>query len=149
MKMGYRSQVASVVYGRRDKMIALLVAEKLQSVNIFNVGAGELVKDLAVHEYSRELTHEGPPEPWLRIDLHGNDWKWYPEYEDVQAWGDFLELAEEMECNYEFMRIGENDDDVETDTGGELIEYHLELERSIARGFHNDANEITSQYIGA
>lgn len=55
------------------------------------------------------------------------DWKWYPSYPEVQAiesWLDDLPMED-----FGAMRIGENDDDIET--WGQPGDYEIWLSRSI------------------
>ena len=46
--------------------------------------------------------------------LYGNDWKWYPDYEDVQAWNELWEQMQDIEgISGYFVRVGEENDDIE------------------------------------
>jgi hypothetical protein len=46
--------------------------------------------------------------------LYGNDWKWYPDYEDVQAWNELWENMQDIEgISGYFVRVGEENDDIE------------------------------------
>lgn len=42
-----------------------------------------------------------------------DDWKWYPSYDQVKIWEDFMSLCENQELDYAFVRLGENYDDIE------------------------------------
>jgi hypothetical protein len=46
--------------------------------------------------------------------LYGSDWKWYPDYEDVQAWNELWENMQDIEgISGYFVRVGEENDDIE------------------------------------
>lgn len=46
--------------------------------------------------------------------LYGDDWKWYPDYEDVKAWDDLWHQMQQIEgISGYFLRVGEEHDDVE------------------------------------
>ncbi len=111
--MGYRSDVAIRIIGPRDRMLAEL--------------SGLL---LVGDHYMREALDEFTVMP-LHTDeavlaLNYESWKWYSGYEDVQAfekiWSHFHEIVDDegngIFCGA-FLRIGENDDDVEQRSFGE------------------------------
>lgn len=43
-------------------------------------------------------------------------WKWYPDYPEVKMWEDFLRQLSSNEIEYDFIRIGEDNDDIEVHT---------------------------------
>jgi hypothetical protein len=46
--------------------------------------------------------------------LYGNDWKWYPGYDDVKAWYEMWENMQDIEgISGYFVRVGEENDDIE------------------------------------
>ena len=46
--------------------------------------------------------------------LYGSDWKWYPDYSDVQAWNELWYSMRQVEgISGYFVRVGEERDDVE------------------------------------
>ncbi len=52
--------------------------------------------------------------------LYGADWKWYPDYEDVQAWEDLWNQMQEIEgISGYFCRVGEEPKDIEEQTFGD------------------------------
>jgi hypothetical protein len=58
--------------------------------------------------------------------------KWYDSYPDVQNFARMLDDLGEMEgLNYEFMRVGEEYDDLEQAQRGNDLQYHLGLSRHI------------------
>ena len=50
---------------------------------------------------------------WTKITFDAEDVKWYETYDDVILWMDFMAKAEELELGVEFIRIGEEPDDIE------------------------------------
>lgn len=142
--MGYRSQVRILIYGEPDRVLALTTAHALTSkINIFeedvkHINRYSTVRRIADEEAIIAQTVEGK-RPWITrevtydvIDLTGEDWKWYTEYEGVQAWVDLMASAADMGCCYEFIRIGEDTGDIEEDCavedGGD---HYLGVSRSI------------------
>ena len=50
--------------------------------------------------------------PW--ITFHHESIKWYDIFPEIQAYDDLMKLCLECGGAYRFMRLGENDDDIET-----------------------------------
>lgn len=75
------------------------------------------LSDEAFKQLSEELRHD------LETNWNTSDefdyvwtfegWKWYSDYAEVREWIDFFELCDDDDLQYEFMRIGENYEDVE------------------------------------
>jgi len=58
--------------------------------------------------------------------------KWYDSYPDVRDFQSMLEDISDMEgLNYEFMRVGEDYDDIEQNQRGDDLQYHISVSRSI------------------
>lgn len=58
--------------------------------------------------------------------------KWYENHPDVMDFQSMLDAIGDMEgFNYEFMRVGEDTDDIEQQQRGEDLQYHITLVRSI------------------
>ena len=114
--MGYRSQVKSVVYQTNDKFVKF---------------ANDYVDEI---EY---LTQEfyisyGTKGDYKVLYIDFDEIKWYDSFPEVIAWKAFLAKAKEEGLHYEFVRLGEDDSDVEIDYGTNDSEnYILELERHI------------------
>jgi len=52
--------------------------------------------------------------------LYGNDWKWYPDYEDVKAWDELWNSMQDIEgISGYFCRVGEEIGDIETHEFGD------------------------------
>ena len=130
--MGYRSQVRSIIYGPDDKVTEFVAAKKL-------------VGDAALAEVWSETTtylvaYGG--ETWRVFDLKCDQWKWYSDYPDVAAWMSMLDEAEEAELQYEFARIGEDDNDLEY-KGSSDRECWLGFHREIYTDMPNKLQEVT------
>lgn len=120
--MGYRSDVRSLIYGDPGKIDALIAKHALLGTK----GHG-IMDDVRIYEILRPIGEPLPqaeqvPGPvryaevtYRCIDLEGNGWKWYSVYPDVAFWTELLAEAAEMELNTEFMRIGEEPDDIEVE----------------------------------
>lgn len=103
--MGYRSDVKSLIYGDVEPMKVFMVKTKMLSPN----NALEMFKDnIKVEAIKLSATDE-----LLCIELHCDCAKWYDSYEDVQAWEALLKEVEKDGLDYEFVRVGEENGDVE------------------------------------
>jgi hypothetical protein len=47
------------------------------------------------------------------IELNGQEWKWYSDFDDVKAWHQLLNEANKLGLATEFVRVGEDPDDIE------------------------------------
>lgn len=125
--MGYRSQVAFVICGPKDIMVAQLTTYRLTYEH------PEHTKEaLDACTYKIDTSNDE-----LTIRFHAEDTKWYEPYEDVAAltalFDEFREAAEEdnSKINGAFLRIGEDDNDIVCDRyGGEPYDL-LHLNRAI------------------
>jgi hypothetical protein len=139
--MGYRSDVAYMIRGPKDTMLAVLAHYRL------TVPHAELALDEVVIS---EGIHGANDEADLTIGLktHG---KWYDDYEDVKChenlWRLFLEAQEAAEADSDaihidgrFIRIGENTDDIEVRTfGNDSWNLWEELDVSVSLNVDTDA----------
>lgn len=116
--MGYISEVRCLIYGDPDHMDALKMRETLADKGVFESFKDYLrFYDMDVHMYRG---NDWQVVRQRAIDLEGS-FKWYENYEDVQAWHAFMESAIEFHesINYEFVRIGEEHSDVENTYSGD------------------------------
>lgn len=118
--MGYRSNVAAVFYTMKEEDLPVL---KLW-----------LDENFPVKEFDDDIR-------WFDrgMVLECDDVKWYDSFPDVKAFNEaaqaFIDLFcngedETIECAYEFMRIGEDIEDIEVIREGSY-DYFLECDRSI------------------
>jgi hypothetical protein len=119
--MGYRSQVAGCI--SVDKV--LIKPESGESY--FDYDKTKFKEMVGFIKLSRfwELWNNKPDADnfgWKDgvFILYGNDWKWYPDYEDVRAWNDLWHSMQEVEgISGYFVRVGESADDIETEEFGD------------------------------
>ena len=140
--MGYRSEVRSLVYGDPDKMAAFIASQRIKSPKVWEAFNSHIrVYDSEIHVF-----HVSPdcqpgrymPVPVTVIDLHGDGWKWYEGYDDVQAWESLLGAAVNAGLDYEFVRLGEENTDTEYRfTTDNYQEHMLGIQRSITCELHN------------
>jgi hypothetical protein len=115
--MGYRSQVKSVIYQTKDKFDKFY-KDNAEEINYF------------MHEFGCMSVAKKDNYEVLFLDF--DEVKWYDSFPEVIAWKAFLAKAEEEGLHYEFVRLGEDDSDVEIDYGtNDSGNYILELERHI------------------
>lgn len=127
--MGYRSQVRSVIYGPKDKMLAFITEQTLidNSIVFNDFKANLTYYEAQINIYTEEATKDMIVHV---LDLYGDGWKWYESYPEVDAWHKLLADAAEAELWTEFTRIGENEDDVvhdSTDDNAGLLLIHRSL----------------------
>jgi hypothetical protein len=121
--MGYRSELTAVFYATPDKAAAL----KLYVDENFPEELAGNLRPINNRLYQGYMFSE-------------SDVKWYDSYPEVQAFNrfvsNFLELAEQEEIRwaYEFVRIGEDSNDVE-ETYSDYADYQLRVCRSIDADF--------------
>lgn len=117
--MGYRSDVAVVIYGDgRDD-------EKYELIKVL---MNTTFKDVYAENEGYETWHDNAHV--LEFKIGGV--KWYESYPDVDRFMAMLDKIGEIEgLNYEFMRVGEDTEDIEHKSAGEYSEYFLSVTRSI------------------
>ena len=117
--MGYRSTIAVAIYGTdrdADQYGALktLMNTTFKEAYAENDAYAEWLDDKYVLMFRFE------------------DVKWYETYEDVIRFTTMLTEIEELgDYNFEFVRVGEDADDIETRHGGNDCEYILSVTRTI------------------
>lgn len=115
--MGYRSDVVCLIYPKRDSdltadAIKLIIAAQFPEVQERFSECFEYAGDTVVFKCS--------------------DVKWYPNYSDVAAFMAMLDKLDWLDgIEYEFGRIGEDDNDVET-RRSDNSEYRLGVQRSFS-----------------
>ena len=103
--MGYRSDVQALIYPPSGDQ-NLLEYDKLKL--LFNTTFQDVFTAWGEDYFSWDDKHRV-----LKFDA--NSVKWYDSYHEVQTLVKFLADVQGLGYEYEFMRIGEDDDDVETD----------------------------------
>ena len=117
--MGYRSEVAVVIYGdKRDQ-------EKYEALKTLMNTA---FKDVYTEFEANAMWHDR--KGVLEFRMH--DVKWYDSYSDVIAFNAMLGEIEGLGgYTSEFLRVGEDADDIESVCRGEDVEYILGVSRTI------------------
>ena len=134
--MGYRSEVALLIYGDAEPMVAYIAGEKLKGL------PPEHKKhpfDGETHDHwfrSSRTEYRNGEQILLRFKWNGI--KWYNTYADIEWWEnlmlDFKENYDDntqFDMNLEFIRIGEDENDIDTLYYGLNNEYFLRTHREI------------------
>jgi hypothetical protein len=121
--MGYRSNVVALIYplGGEEN---LLNYDKLKT--LMNTTFKDML-DTWGDYFAWDDTHRV-------LKFTADDIKWYDGYPDVARFTVFLAEVHELEYEYEFMRIGEDDTDIEYDQSGDA-ECFLSVRREIEVSF--------------
>jgi hypothetical protein len=122
--MGYRSDVKAIIYplgGEHN----LLEYDKLKTLmnttfkNVYETWGDEYFKWNDKHRV---------------LVFDANSVKWYDSYPDVALFTPFLDEVHELGYEYEFIRIGEDDTDVDSMSSGDA-ENFMYVQRSIEVSF--------------
>ena len=122
--MGYRSDLVVLIYPDTVNKIdtqALYDQLKMLMATTFS----EVVKSFEAEMYWGDARHV------LKFILENT--KWYPSYSDVAAFEAMLREFDGTIAGYctEFVRIGDNYEDIEVRSSGEHCEYYLSVNRDI------------------
>lgn len=123
--MGYRSQVAFAICGKKEDVIPVLMTLRLEG----SAATKEALNDLSASE------HDG----WLTLSFYAESVKWYDGYADVDALKAIYEKFKDEENADErrrfdgaFVRVGEDDNDIETDYWGDDPYSLVSLNRAVS-----------------
>jgi hypothetical protein len=119
--MGYRSEIASIIYDKKEIM------DKFKNEH------ADIIKVLD-DEFNDGSLKYISSDDYDFIYLHGNDWKWYETYKEVKAWHNLMDLAEQKGLMVELVRIGDDYDDVQVDYMNDS-QYYLTPIRTIEASF--------------
>ena len=127
--MGYRSDVAIAIYGPEEIMVPFIAANRM-------LDNSPLVTDkeyVDCYTFSTRTAVGGEMQKAYMINTKFESVKWYPNYPDVMSWTKLIADAQQVEgLNTEFIRVGEEDADVETEYHGEHCQYYLRVEHLIS-----------------
>ena len=126
--MGYRSDVTIAIYGDTEPFATF----KDEATQRFKAIYSD--DEIYLRESEFKTCFSWDPNFFL-FEVEG--WKWYEEYPAVQFYEGLLDLAAELGLNAEFIRVGDEFEDVETKYRGDDIEYRLGVERRIVINDHN------------
>lgn len=122
--MGYRSDVKALIYplgGEHN----LLEYDKLKL--LFNTTFQDVFEAWGEDYFSWNDKHRV-------LEFDANSVKWYDSYPEVQRLVKFLAEVQDLGYEYEFLRIGEEVEDVEEDSSGDAENY-MYVERTIQVNF--------------
>jgi hypothetical protein len=121
--MGYRSDVMALVYPNRNLAEAEIDADYDRLKTIMNTTYKEVFE-----EWGTDFTWNDERRV-LRFTC--TDVKWYPSYVEIEAFNNFIEdVGNELGYVTEFVRVGEETDDIEQ-SFGDHAEYYLTVHRTI------------------
>lgn len=122
--MGYRSDVKALIYplGGEDNLLKYDQLKVLMNTTF---------KEF--YEYWHD-PHFVWNDKHRVLVFDANSVKWYDSYSEVSGFSTFLDAVHELGYEYEFMRIGEDDTDVESMNSGDS-EGFLYVQRSIEVSF--------------
>jgi hypothetical protein len=121
--MGYRSEVAIKVYGDDEGMLEFKKAFDEAHDKLLPEEQGwvdDLMREEEVNGFEDNV-----------FTFHAQDIKWYDNYSHVKFFIGLLDHIEDFGINAEFVRIGEDYDDIVTEQYGDNIDYFLGVSRSI------------------
>jgi len=105
--MGYRSNIRCLIYAyQRD---AEDTASRADNYEALKTIMNTTFKDVLVR-WEECFTFRDKCQV---VDFKCEDVKWYESYPDVAVFTQMLPLIEELEYCYEFVRVGEESDDIE------------------------------------
>ena len=122
--MGYRSDVKALIYplgGEHN----LLEYDKLKL--LFNTTFQDVFEAWGEDYFSWNDKHRV-------LEFDANSVKWYDSYPEVQRLTKFLSEVQDLGYEYEFLRIGEEVEDVEEDSSGDSQGF-MYVERTIQVSF--------------
>lgn len=134
--MGYRSQVAFAIRGKKEDVAPILTAYRLSDMP----GNKEALAELSVSK-----SDDG----YVTLSFYAEDVKWYETYPEtiaLTAIFDAFQNAEQGQFDGAFMRIGEDDDDITTVYFGEwpydLMSLHRNIELEVPHGKEHPLSAI-------
>ena len=122
--MGYRSDVQALIYPQSGDQ-NLLEYDKLKL--LFNTTFKDVFEAWGKDYFTWDDTHRV-------LKFSANSIKWYDSFPEVDLFPKFLADVRELEYEYEFLRIGEDDTDVESDSTGDANGY-MYVSRTIEVSF--------------
>ena len=117
--MGYRSDVMALVYPASG------------AENLLNYDKLKLLMNTTFKDFFDEWSEHFVLDDKHRVlQFSVEDVKWYDSYPDVKQFGEFLEQISKLDYEYEIIRVGEEDTDIEYDSTGDA-EGYLYVRREI------------------
>ena len=123
--MGYYSEVRYLVAGEEEVMTAMLAAWRLSDED-----AAEQLGEVTITPYREGL---------LLLSFHMDNGKWYDSYPGIAMHKRFLNFIGDYEVEGVFLRMGEEDVDIERSSYGQS-DYDLSQYLYTSRAIHCDIN---------
>ncbi len=121
--MSYYSEVRYLVAGEEEVMTAMLAAWRLSDKD-----AAKQLGEVTITPYGKDM---------LLLSFHAHDGRWYDRYPDVSMHKRFLNFTDDYEVEGVFIRIGEDDADIESSSYGQA-DYDLDQYLFTSRAIHCD-----------
>lgn len=121
--MGYTSDVVALVYPASG-------SENLLNYDKLKLLVNTTFKDF--YDYWSEYFEWDDKHRALKFEI--DSVKWYDSYPEVRRFGEFLTEISKLDYEYEIMRVGEEDTDIEYDSTGDAQGY-LSVSRTIEVSF--------------
>lgn len=121
--MGYYSEVRYLVTGKEEVVTAMLAAWRLSDND-----AAMQFDEVVITPYREGLS---------LLSFHMENGKWYDRYPDVSMHMRFLDFTEDYEVKGVFIRMGEDDADIESSSYGQA-DYDLGQYLYTSRAMHCD-----------
>jgi hypothetical protein len=135
--MGYRSDVAIQIYGGSNREEALT---KITELKRFIKESFDELSDPSKGDINSLISsseQDTGKDFWITVDgvdelfFFASDVKWYEGFVDVDYFEAIVEKARDIDLNVEYIRIGEETDDIIMDFSGDDCEYRMSVNRSI------------------
>jgi hypothetical protein len=127
--MGYRSDVVALVYAVHEPFVGqnrVLTIDKEKRYPLLKTLMNTTFKEIADMWGSHFKWHDIDGVLVFKVD----DIKWYESDQDIKAFEKFLQESESCGFEYEFVRVGENHDDVERHESSRALGF-LQVETKI------------------
>jgi hypothetical protein len=121
--MGYRSEVKALIYPASGDQ-NLLQYEQLKT--LMNTTFKDVYEAWGDDYFTWDDKHRV-------LKFSAESVKWYESYPDVAKFSPFLDEVHKLDYEYEFIRVGEDMDDIEDDSTGDA-EGYLYVQRTIEVG---------------
>jgi hypothetical protein len=123
--MGYRSEVAIKIYGKERAMDAVNDFYQIKYAELSAEGKSD-VDFFMSEDYKNGFNDRGKS-----FRFHVDSVKWYEDYEFVKFYTSIMAEAVKLGVSVEFIRIGEDSDDIEEMFLGDDNDYTMDIVRSI------------------
>jgi hypothetical protein len=131
--MGYRSEIGAVISVDDWTSEPETDDERDKVLNEYKKMIG-LIKLSKFYELMQNTEEDRKCIGWWGGEFYfkASQWKWYPDYDIVQAWNELWEQMQEVEgISGLFNRVGEETDDIEEDNFGDDVDFDMFYCRSM------------------